>query len=133
LHGVAVKLLSLSGEDRWVDRDQEYELLRHWLLGSWLAAQSKRDFYLLNLVREKYEQDIEKCFGRHIRATAQRRFMRLMWEELYRQIDEKNPSSIERDSLLEYLEYKTAGYNRFGQLQRAFSLSKEVTSGVNGG
>jgi hypothetical protein len=114
-------------------QDRKYELLRHWLLGSWLAAQSKRDFYLLNLVREEYEQDIEKRFGRHIRATAQRRFMRLTWEELYRQIDEKIPSSIERDSLLEYLEYKSAGYNRFGQLQRAFSLSKEATSGVNGG
>jgi hypothetical protein len=113
--------------------DRMYELLRHWLLGSWLAAQSKRDFYLLNLVREEYERDIEMRFGRHINATAQRRFVRVTWEDLYRQIDEKIPPTVERDLLLEYLEHKTAGYNRFGQLQRAFSLSKEATAGVNGG
>jgi hypothetical protein len=114
-------------------QDRMYELLRLWLLGSWLAAQSKRDFYLLNLVRAEYERDIEMRFGCHINATAQRRFVRLTWEELYRQIDERIPPTAERDLLLEYLEHKTAGYNRFGQLQRAFSLSKEATSEVNGG
>jgi hypothetical protein len=110
-------------------QDRMYELLRHWLLGSWLAAQSKRDFYLLNLVREEYERDIEMRFGRHINATAQRRFVRLTWEELYRQMDEKIPSSIERDSLLEYLEYKTAGITGLGSCSEHSRFRKRQFKG----
>lgn len=112
---------------------QKYELLRYWLLGSWIAAQSERDFYLANLVRSEYEQDIEKLFGRHIRANAHRHFVRLTWEEIYQRTAEKIPSSAQRDSLLDYFQYKTVGYNRFGELQRAFSISKDSISGTNGG
>jgi hypothetical protein len=101
---------------------QKYELLRFWLLGSWIADQSARDFYLVNLVRMEYEQNIEKLFGGHIKANAQRCFMRVTWEEICQYIAEKTPPSLKGDLLLDYFEYKTVGYNRFGELQQAFSI-----------
>lgn len=102
---------------------EKYELMRFWLLGSWIAAQNEREFYLVNLVRSEFEQDIEKLFGRHIKANAHRHFMRVTWEEIRRQIAGRIPSSAERDSLLEYYEYKTVGYSPSGELQLAFSRS----------
>jgi hypothetical protein len=47
---------------------KKYELFRFWLLGSWLAKEMKRDFYLLNIVLSEREQDIEEQFklGRNI-------------------------------------------------------------------
>lgn len=111
-----------SDYDTIANDAQKYELLRYWLLGSWIAARSERDFYLVNLVRSEYEQDIEKLFGRHIKANAQRHFARVTWEEIYQHIAGKIPPSVDRDLLLDYLEYKTIGYNRFGELQPAFSI-----------
>lgn len=122
-----------SDYDTIANDAQKYELLRYWLLGSWIAAQSGRDFLLVNLVRSEYEQDVEKLFGRHIKANAHRHFVRVTWEEIYQRTAEKSPSSAEKDSLLDYLEYKTVGYNRFGELQRAFSITKESISRTNSG
>jgi hypothetical protein len=107
-----------------------YELLRFWLLGSWIAAQSGRDFYLVNVTRSEYEQDIEERFGHHIKANVQRCFMRVTWEGLYERIAEKIPPSVERDLLLDYLKYKTVGYNQSRELQRAFSIPLEPNNTV---
>ena len=38
---------------------EKYELMRFWLLGSWLGAQTGLDFYLVNLVPSAREIDIE--------------------------------------------------------------------------
>ena len=122
-----------SEYDALANDAQKYELLRFWLLGSWIAAQGERDFYLVNLVRSECEQVIEKLFGRHIKTNAHRYFMRVTWEDIYQRIAEKTPSSAERNSLLEYFEYKTVGYNQFGELQRAFSISKDSIARVDGG
>jgi hypothetical protein len=101
---------------------KKYELMRFWLLGSWIADQSNCDYYLINLVRSDYEKDIEKKFRCHIKTNEKRRFVRMTWEGIYQNIAENIPSSESRDSLLEYFEYKTIGYNRFRDLQRAFSI-----------
>jgi hypothetical protein len=118
-----------SDYDTIVRVERKYQLLRFWLLGTWIAARIKRDFYLVNLVPSKSEQKIEEVFGKHIKANEHRRFVRVTWEEIYRHIAEKIPSSVERDLLLDYLEYKTVGYNRLGELQRAFSISKKSIQG----
>jgi len=51
-------------------RDQKYELMRNWILGSWIAKFLGRSFVLVNLVREKAEQDIEQSFGRYLNQQA---------------------------------------------------------------
>jgi hypothetical protein len=103
---------------------EKYELMRFWLLGSWIAARTGRDFALVNLVRAETEGDVERAFGAHIQATSQRVFRRVTWEGLYHQIAAGIPPSAERDRLLGYLAHKSAGYDRFGALQRAFSIEE---------
>ncbi|MHA2022224.1 MAG: hypothetical protein ACTSWQ_01020, partial [Candidatus Thorarchaeota archaeon] len=39
--------------------EKKYELLRFWLLGTWMAKQQDLDFYLVNLVLSKRDTDIE--------------------------------------------------------------------------
>jgi hypothetical protein len=112
--------------------EKKYELMRFWLLGSWIAAQDEREFYLVNLVRSEFEQDIVKLFGGHIKANTHRHFMRATWEEIRDRIAERIPSSAERDSLLNYYENKTIGYDPSGDLRLAFSKSKVSVARVGG-
>jgi hypothetical protein len=65
-----------------------------------------------------------------IKANVQRCFMRVTWEGLYERIAEKIPPSVERDLLLDYLRYKTVGYNQSRELQRAFSIPLEPNNTV---
>ena len=103
-------------------RTKKYELLRFWLLGSWIAEQIKRDFYLINVVPIERETDIEKQFTPHIRVTGNRQFKRLSWEELYGYVAANVPDGEDRRRLTVYFENKTIGYDPFGMLQKAFSI-----------
>ena len=59
---------------------KKYELFRFWLLGSWLAKEMDRNFYLLNIVLSDRDKDIEKRFIPHIiQVDGQRQFKRLSW------------------------------------------------------
>jgi len=100
--------------------DRKYELLRFWLLGSWMAKQQGLKFVLINLVPSEKEKDIESKFKRHIKENTDRTFLRLTWESIYSIIHEAaNPR---KDSILEYFRNKTTGYNQERKLQRAFSV-----------
>lgn len=123
----------LTGGVRWFDhvfsseyedivlKSEKYELFRFWLLGTWMAERSGRSFYLVNLVRDGYEKDIETLFGRHIQQTDRRRFMRWTWEEIYRFIPKNVPVSPGKTMVMDYFENKTVGYYR-GFLQKAFNI-----------
>jgi hypothetical protein len=100
---------------------KKYELFRFWLLGSWLAKQMKRDFYLLNIVLSEREQDIEEQFLPHVNVGRQRQFKRLTWERIYRYIVDNAPANQEKEMLVTYFQNKTIGY-KSGTLQRAFSI-----------
>lgn len=125
----------LAGGDRWYQQvfrseystvavqEQAYELLRFWLLGSWIAAQLNVAFCLINLVREGYETDIEQQFSRHIVTSQPRSFLRCTWEDIYRFVARKVPQGEDKDQLTSYLENKTAGYDK-GELQLAFRLGQ---------
>lgn len=63
--------------------DGKYELLRFWLLGSWMAKQQGLKFVLINLVSSEKEKDIESKFKRHIKEDTDRTFLRLTWESIY--------------------------------------------------
>ncbi len=53
-------------------RNHKYELMRFWLLGSWMAARMERAFPLVNLAPQQREVDIEAAFRPFIRETAER-------------------------------------------------------------
>jgi hypothetical protein len=100
--------------------ERKYELLRFWLLGSWMAKQKDLKFVLINLVPSEKEKDIESRFKKHIKEDTNKTFQRLTWERIYSFIREaENP---QKESILEYFENKTRGYNQERKLQKAFSV-----------
>lgn len=115
----------LTGGNQWyaevfdntfevVMRDQKYELLRFWLLGSWLADKLGKRFILANLVRRTKETNIEKEFVRHISQTERRCFVRWEWESLGPLLEKlKDNGSLQ---LLAYLKNKTIGFGKDGRL-----------------
>jgi len=110
---------------------KKYELFRFWLLGSWLAKEIGKEFYLINVVISERENNIEKLFTPFIYQTPNRQFKRIAWEEILTYISDTAPVSMEKNTLLAYFENKTIGYNRFNEIQRAFSpITKEAGFGV---
>lgn len=101
---------------------KKYELFRFWLLGSWLAKEMDRNFYLLNIVLCERDKDIEEQFIPHVNVDGQRQFKRLSWEGIYRHIADNAPDSRDKQMLVSYFHNKTIGY-KAGALQGAFSVS----------
>lgn len=108
--------------DKVANAECFYELMRFWLLGTWIANEYlRRNFFLINLVLNKKERDIEHQFGRHIHYNESRAFKRLSWEQIYSLIERKAPLEGKKE-IVEYFHGKTLGYNNSGVLQRAFSV-----------
>ena len=124
----------LVGGERWFQRiftcdyetiaikARKYEMLRFWLLGSWLASQTGRDFFLINLVLSGREMDIQQRFLPYIRMEPNRQFIKATWEDIYGIIESTAPESNEKRVLQEYFRNKTIGY-RLGVVQKAFSIA----------
>ena len=91
-----------------VIEDQKYELMRFWLLGSWIANKSERSFVLANLVRQPCETEIACSFGKHIKQSKERRFVRWTWESFEPLLNVANDQ--EAKLLRDYLAYKTIGF-----------------------
>ena len=102
--------------------DKKYELMREWLLGTWMATRRGTDFYLINIAREGKEEDIEAAFGEHIYSDQGRRFVRITWEGIYKQILEYEEAGSEKEKMLQYFREKTVGYGRKGILHKAFQV-----------
>jgi hypothetical protein len=121
-----------TGGDNWFSKvfnsdyrtvaivEKKYQLLRLWLLGSWVAKQQDLDFYLVNLVLSEREKDIEAAFGRHLCKNQRMKFRRITWEGIYHQI--LNSGSPGIDEMTRYFRSKTIGYDDKRKLQRAFSI-----------
>jgi hypothetical protein len=108
--------------------NKKYELLRFWLLGSWIARNLNVNYFLINLVPSQKEQTIKTAFGKHIieeqrTGNQKRAFKRITWEGIYNFILSitKEPS-FESKAILDYFRYKTVGYDSNGILQKAFSI-----------
>ncbi|GAH19011.1 unnamed protein product, partial [marine sediment metagenome] len=101
---------------------KKYELLRFWLLGSWIANQRDLDFYLVNLTLDQRETDIERVFKGYICETQRMKFIRITWEDIYRQLLINLPQGTDADTMLRYFQNKTIGYDPTGRLQKAFSI-----------
>ncbi|WP_199562255.1 hypothetical protein [Petrotoga sp. 9PW.55.5.1] len=123
-----------TGGDNWFSKvfkshyktvaidEKKYELLRFWLLGTWMAKQQGLNFYLVNLVLSEREKNIGTIFKRHLNENQRMKFIRITWEDIYRQILNSNLSGVDKDKIIKYFKNKTIGYDGNGKLQRAFSI-----------
>lgn len=130
----AVKIKYESGGNNWYTRvfksdletvaisERKYELMRFWLIGTWIAKHLDVDFYLVNLVPSQREKDIENIFKKHIAENQHRTFLRAPWEDIYECILKSNMSGRDRGVIIRYFQNKTLGYDEQGKLQRAFLI-----------
>lgn len=111
-----------SSYDEVALRAKLYELMRFWLLGTWIANREGLEFALVNLVREGQETDIVDRFGQHIITDSRRRFLRTTWEDLFHMADSVGGGRANR-LLAEYAKEKTLGYDQqTRKLNLAFSM-----------
>jgi len=101
-------------------KEKKYELMRFWLLGTWIAKQLNLDFYLVNLTLSENEKDIEKRFKPFLKETPRRKFVRIVWEDIYQDIIDSQGNG--KNKLLHYFKNKTRGYNSQGELKKLFYL-----------
>ena len=120
-HGWFSSVFNSNYENICIEQ-RKYELMRFWLLGSWMAKQLGRKFCLVNLTLTEREKEIEERFKPHIIENDRRVFMRITWEGIYEFIKHSAPSSHETETLRAYLKNKTIGYDHHGKLQMALSL-----------
>ena len=113
----------LRGSPRAVAVDEKlYQLMRCWLLGSWMAHKAGKRFVLVNLVASSSDGSVPARFGAHIIQSDHRQFVRATWEgirdALWSSTSMLNDSRVV--ALIEYLDHKSLGYQS-GVLQRAFA------------
>jgi len=106
----------------------KYELMRNWLLGSWIAMQSGAAFALVNLVRSGAECDIETKFGHDLcREQPDRVFVRSTWESIWAALPSARLSDETARTLDAYFQTKSVGYDHKGGLQKAFTRERVRT------
>jgi hypothetical protein len=103
--------------------EKKYELARFWLIGTWLAEKMGAGFCLISLVPSWQSDRPERAFAGHIRQGRDRRFVRMTWEDIFHYVSATDLVGTSKASLLAYFRNKTMGYDRRGNLQRAFHLS----------
>ncbi len=103
-------------------RNKKYELLRFWLLGTWMASQLGFDFHLVNLVLESREKAITSKFSPLIRQDATRTFSCQTWEGVYRFLCSEKPAGEDAEKLFAYFSTHTRGYDHRQRLQRGFTI-----------
>jgi hypothetical protein len=101
---------------------QKYELMRFWLLGSWMAKEQGFEFHLVNLVLQDQEREIEKEFLPLIQHDSEKRFSRQCWEDIYRWLKDESNDNEEKQMMLSYFDNMTMTYPKNGILQKAFNI-----------
>lgn len=103
--------------------DKLYQLMRCWLLGSWMAERAGKRLVLVNLVAESSDISVPARFAAHIRETEYRSFKRLTWETVREFVRRRtlDGSSVRLGVLVEYLDHKTLGYDAARRLQLALA------------
>jgi hypothetical protein len=102
-------------------KEKRYELLRFWLLGSWIAKQLDIDFEFYSLVKQSREQEIKGDFAKHIIETAKRKFSRMTWEQIYNYIKTLT-NNKEKQKMTDYFENKIIGYSSNNTIIKAFNI-----------
>ncbi len=102
-------------------KEKRYELMRFWILGSWMAKQMGIDFEFYSLVMKSREQKIKEDFGKHIIETPERKFSRMTWEQIYDYIKTLT-NNKEKQKITDYYENKTIGYSSNSTIIKAFDI-----------
>lgn len=111
----------ISDYDTIAVKDERYELMRYWILGSWMAKQLDIDFEFYSLVMQSREQQLESEFDEHINETDKRKFSRMTWEQIY-QFIKSTRDTKEKQIMVEYFCNKTIGYSSDYKLLKAFNI-----------
>lgn len=101
------------------EKEKKYELMRFWLIGTWIAQRLSKNYYLVNLVLKQNEKEIEAIFKRHIIEDQCKKFIRITWEDIYNQIQRSNLAEPDKNIMIYYFKNKSLGY-RQGKLRKAF-------------
>ena len=109
-----------SDYDTIAVKEKRYELMRFWLLGSWITNKLKVSFELYSLVIDSKEKNIESEFGKHINETENRKYSRITWEQIYGYIGTLKDNT-EKQKMIDYFENKTIGFNSSGRIIKAFN------------
>jgi len=99
----------------------KYELMRLWLLGTWMANLIDSNFHLVSLLREGEDDKISDEMGALFVENSKAKYSKITWEDLYRQIKNDNVVNAEKDIILEYFKNKTIGYDN-DILKKAFKI-----------
>jgi hypothetical protein len=114
-----------SAEDAWYEQvfrrdaahvavvSRKYELMRFWLLGSWMARHTGKRFTLVSLTREIQDMDLEEQFAPLIVQDEDRLFAHWPWEAVAG-FAQGDPTTA---YVSEYLWSKSVGYGGSGRLQ----------------
>jgi hypothetical protein len=103
-------------------RARKYELMRFWLLGSWIAQRTGRSFALVSLNPASHKENLADDLGRYLIQDNRRQFSATTWEDLAKWIRAHGDVDDELLRIHGYLCDKTAGYDGLGNLQRALQL-----------
>ena len=117
-----------SSADEVARKQKLYQLMRLWLLGTWMADRAGKRFVLVSLTPEACEKGISARFGVHIVASEKQQFVRHTWEQIREQVQPAaHRCGIAR--LVEYLDNKSCGYDGNGRLRLAFARSPRCLPG----
>lgn len=104
--------------------EKKYELMRFWILGTWLASEMGVPFHLVNLVRAGQEEPIEATADRLFVINTQNHFQRITWENLLAKVDaDCEADSSDATKLLDYAREKTIGYGPDRKIRPAFKCT----------
>jgi len=98
-----------------------YELMRFWLLGSWMAQQLEKKYLLVVITRREASDDYADRFRAGIEESDDRRFVAGYWEDIPGWLSLGGSPEPEAAGLWRYFQGKTLGYQG-DALQRAFSV-----------
>lgn len=108
-----------SDAETVASKEKLYQLMRLWLLGTWMAEQAGKKFVLVSLCTAGGDSQIETRFGAHILTTDAHLFVRYTWERI-REHGRSLAQNPEVTRLMEYLSHKTLGYDSRSALLNAF-------------
>jgi len=124
----------LTGGNNWFNKvfcanynsiaieQEKYELLRFWLLGTWMAHKIGLRFSLVSLVLGHRESAIEEVFDKMIVEDGEKQFDRISWENIYQFIVTNKIDSKDFITITDYYKNKCLGYNSNQSLIKAFSI-----------
>jgi hypothetical protein len=123
----------LTGGDNWFNKvfkheyesiaveQQKYELLRFWLLGTWMANKIGVKFSLISLVLGDRDIGLDVTFKKMINEDCDKQFNRMTWEDIYEFILKNNINSHDYPIITDYYKNKCLGYAN-NTLIKAFSI-----------